>query len=282
MECTEIYSWNINGIRAIQNKGFMDWLNKRSDSALVGLQETRASEEQLSSDILSPDGWWSAFVAAEKKGYSGVGIYARSRPDAVTTSLEIDEFDREGRVIMVRLGELEVWSVYFPNGSGKNRDLSRIPYKLRFYNHLLERFKVGIDEGRRILVMGDFNTAHRAIDLARPKDNAKTSGFRPEEREALDAWIDAGFVDTFRSMHGDVEGQYTWWSQRFGVRERNIGWRIDYILATPAALEFVREARIHADVMGSDHCPISISVDNRIFGPAWRASDPDSARLPKT
>jgi len=275
VEVTEIYSWNVNGIRAIQKRGFLDWLNQLPDSALVGLQETRANAEQLTDEILYPPGWWSAFVSAEKKGYSGVGVFARTRPDDVVTELGIDEFDREGRALMVRFGDLDVWSVYFPNGSGTNRDLSRIPYKLRFYKHLLERLSPAISEGRPILVMGDFNTAHKDIDLARPKENVKTSGFRPEEREALDEWIDAGFVDTFRSIHGDVEGQYTWWSQRFGVRERNVGWRIDYILATPAALEFVQGASIHADVMGSDHCPISVSIDNRIFGAEWKPNPLD-------
>ncbi|WP_249755863.1 exodeoxyribonuclease III [Microvenator marinus] len=262
----QIYSWNVNGIRSAHQKGFLEWLHARPRPSIVGLQETRAEREQLSEDLESPDGWLSHFVSAQKKGYSGVGVYTSAKPNDVVTSLGRPEFDDEGRAILTRFGELDIWNVYFPNGSGKNRDLSRIPYKLDFYAHLLESLKPQIDSGGRVLVMGDFNTALSEIDLARPKGNEKTSGFRPEEREALQLWLDAGFVDTFRHQHPDAEGHYTWWSQRKGVRERNVGWRIDYILASPAAHAYVESAQIHADVMGSDHCPISVSVKPEIAG----------------
>lgn len=264
-----IYSWNINGLRAIHKNGFVDWLNTLQN-AIVGLQETRLEPSQIPDSLQDLDGWYLRVQSAERKGYSGVGVFSQFEPCEVETTLGRPEFDVEGRTMRLRFGELDVWTVYFPNGNGKDRDLSRIPYKLDFYAHLLERLSAQIEEGRKIIVMGDFNTAHHEIDLARPKDNVKTSGFRPEEREAFGAWIDAGFVDTFRAKHQDVEGRYSWWSQRFGVRERNVGWRIDYVLASPAAYAHVVEAEIHSDVMGSDHCPVSVEVEWDIFGKDWR------------
>ncbi|TXD36842.1 exodeoxyribonuclease III [Lujinxingia vulgaris] len=260
----KIYSWNVNGLRACVRKGFLDWLDG-SEADVVGLQEVRALPEQLTRASREPEGWHTYFNPAERKGYSGVGIYSRMPFDAVENSVEVEAFDVEGRVQIAQLGALKVLNVYFPNGSGRNRDLSRIPYKLDFYAHLREMLAEGLASGERILVMGDFNTAHRAIDLARPKSNEATSGFRPEEREELDRWLDAGWVDTFRAVHGDVEERYTWWSQRGDVRARNVGWRIDYIYASPGAMEFVVDARIHDQVMGSDHCPISVTLDGAIL-----------------
>lgn len=230
----------------------------------MGVQEVRANETQLEETVRNPSRWHSHFVSAERGGYSGVGLYARRRPDEVETSLDADEFDVEGRLQMARFGELLLVNGYFPNGSGKERDNSRVPYKLRFYRRLFERLEEERATGGKILVMGDFNTAHREIDLARPKQNVKTSGFLPEEREELDRWLRSGWVDTFRHFESG-EGHYTWWSQRFGVREKNIGWRIDYILASPGAMEHVQGARIHPTVLGSDHCPISVDVSPAIL-----------------
>jgi exodeoxyribonuclease-3 len=153
-----------------------------------------------------------------------------------------------------------VVNAYFPNGNGKDRDLSRIPYKLAFYRRLFERLEKPLRDGARVLVVGDFNTAHQDIDLARPRENRETSGFRPEEREEFDRWIRAGWVDTFRHFN-KAGGHYSWWSQRVGVREKNIGWRLDYILASPAAMTYVRRACIHPNVLGSDHCPVSVDLD---------------------
>ncbi len=264
-----VLSWNVNGLRAVAKRGFGDWLSTCGGD-IVGVQEVRALPEQLSDDLREPEGWHAAFHPAEKKGYSGVGIYSRSAPDSVETSLdrpEFDrsEFDREGRFHLARFGRLLVANVYFPNGSGRNRDQSRIPYKLDFYARVFDVLAPAVADGAPVLVMGDFNTAHREIDLARPKANVKTSGFRPEERAELDRWIDAGWVDTFRAFETEGE-RYTWWSQRFGVRERNVGWRIDYVLASPAAMEHVTGAFIHADVMGSDHCPIGVDLDDAVVG----------------
>jgi exodeoxyribonuclease-3 len=172
----------------------------------------------------------------------------------------VKSFDVEGRLQIARFGALWVVNGYFPNGSGKERDNSRVPYKLQFYRKVFSTLKPLIASGERVLVVGDFNTAHREIDLARPKQNEKTSGFLPEERAELDRWIRAGWVDTFRHFEPGP-GHYSWWSQRFGVREQNIGWRIDYVLASAGAMGLVRGAGIQASVRGSDHCPIYVDVD---------------------
>jgi exodeoxyribonuclease III len=256
----KVVSWNVNGLRACEKKGFLDWL-EQSNADVVGLQEVRAEADQLSAAVRRPKGWHTDFFAAERKGYSGVGLYTRRAPDDIVTVTGVDEFDVEGRIQHLQIGQLSIWNVYFPNGNGKDRDLSRIPYKLRFYDYLLERLQPELEAGRRILVMGDFNTAHQEIDLARPKSNHETSGFRPEERAAFAKWIEAGWTDTFRQFVPEA-GHYSWWSQRQGVRARNIGWRIDYVLASPAAQPYVLEAAIHVDVLGSDHCPVSVTLDS--------------------
>lgn len=260
----EVVSWNVNGLRAAVRKGFMDWLEE-TPAAIIGLQEIRALPEQLKEHVREPEDWHAYFHSAERKGYSGVCLYSKLEADAVERSVEVEKFDIEGRIQDARFGQLRVLNVYFPNGSGKNRDLSRIPYKLEFYHHLRERLQPALEAGERILVMGDFNTAHREIDLARPKGNKNTSGFRPEERETFEEWLDAGWTDTFRHVHGDVEERYSWWSNRKGVRERNVGWRIDYVLASPGAMEFLEDADIHHDVMGSDHCPVSVRLHRDVL-----------------
>ncbi len=259
-----IVSWNVNGLRACHKKGFGDWLD-RSGAEIVGVQEVRARREQLPEDLAERHGWHLALSAAERPGYSGVGLFSRRAPDEVTTRLGRREFDVEGRLQLARFGRLLIANAYFPNGNGKNRDLSRIPYKLRFYRRLWNRLERERKTGTPVLVMGDFNTAHRDVDLARPKQNKKTSGFRPEERAELDRWLTKGWVDTFRHFAGDdEEGHYSWWPVRLDCRGRNIGWRIDYVLASPAAMPFVRGAAIHSEVKGSDHCPVSVRVDRSI------------------
>jgi len=221
--------------------------------------------EQVPAELREPDGFHADFVAAERKGYSGVGLYSRRKADRIERSLGEERFDSEGRVQFAHFGRLVVANVYFPNGSGKERDNSRVPYKLEFTRAVFDRAQQLRRGGKRVLVMGDFNTAHREIDLARPKENRGTSGFLPEECAALDEWMAAGWVDSFRAFDSSP-GRYTWWSQRFGVRARNVGWRIDYVLASPAAMKFVRGAFIHPDVMGSDHCPLGVDLDPAIFG----------------
>ena len=259
-----ILSWNVNGLRACGAKGFRRWLD-RADAEIVGVQEVRARPEDLPRRLAAPSGWHTHFVAAERAGYSGVGLYARRAPEALETSLEQRAFDAEGRLQLARFGRLAIANVYFPNGNGKERDNSRVPFKLRFYKRVFERVEKLRADGARVLVMGDFNTTATDLDLARPKDNRKTSGCLPNERRELARWLGAGWVDTFRAFEPGA-GHYSWWSQRFGVRAKNIGWRIDYVLAAPEAMPFVRGAFIQRDVRGSDHAPVGVDVDSAIFG----------------
>ncbi len=258
-----VLSWNINGIRAAAKKGMFDWL-EASEGDVVGLQETRAHVEQLTPDFTEREGWWFSMSSAARKGYSGVALYGRKPADEVTTSLGRDEFDVEGRFQLARFGALWVANVYFPNGNGKERDNSRVPYKIEFYQRIHEVLEPMKKAGAPILVMGDFNTAHQEIDLARPKTNKKTSGFLPEEREEVTRWVETGWVDTFRNQT-DAGEHYTWWSQRFGIRERNVGWRIDMVMASPGAMPFVDDAFILPDVMGSDHCPLGVQMNDAVL-----------------
>ncbi|EDM75794.1 exodeoxyribonuclease III [Plesiocystis pacifica SIR-1] len=258
-----VLSWNINGLRAAAKKGFGAWLAECGGD-IVGVQEIRAFKEQLDDATAEPEGWHSHFRSAVRPGYSGVGLYSRAPADKVEVELGEARFDDEGRVQLARFGRLFVANVYFPNGNGRDRDNSRVPYKLDFYRAVFELVERKRRGGYRVLVMGDFNTAHEAIDLARPKQNVKTSGFLPEEREELDRWIRAGWIDTFRSLEPGP-GHYSWWSQRGTARERNVGWRIDYVLASPNVEPFLREAFIWPEVPGSDHCPVGVRLDRAVL-----------------
>jgi len=259
-----IVSWNVNGLRACARKGFGDWL-ARSRAEIVGLQEVRALPDELPVDLIPTRRWHAHWNPAERRGYSGVALLCRRKPDDVETCLGDRRFDAEGRLQIARFGRLVVVNGYFPKGSGKLRDNSRVPYKLDFYAAVFERVERLRRGGYRVLVMGDFNTAHREIDLARPRDNVRNSGFLPEERAELDRWIEAGWVDTFRRFEKGP-GHYTWWRQWGGARQKNIGWRIDYVLASPAAMRFVRKAFILGNVTGSDHCPVGVEIDAAAFG----------------
>ncbi len=259
-----VVSWNVNGLRACANKGFGDWL-RRSRAQIVGLQEVRARPEQLPSAIHEPRRWTTHWVSAERPGYSGVGLLSRTKPDAIETAFGERRFDAEARLQLARFGRLVVANVYFPKGSGKARDNSRVPYKLDFYAAVFDRVQRLRRGGYRVLVMGDFNTAHREIDLARPEGNRDQSGFLPVERAELDRWVAAGWVDTFRRFEAGP-GHYSWWSQRFRVRARNVGWRVDYVFASRPAMKYVRGAFIHPHVTGSDHCPVGVDLDSAVIG----------------
>lgn len=259
-----IMSWNVNGLRAVARRGFVDVLRK-SRADVFGVQEVRARPDDLPPHVRSPRGFTTHFVAAERKGYSGVGLFTRRPFDAVDTRVGHRAVDAEGRVQIARFGRLVLANVYFPNGNGKQRDNSRVPFKLKFYRRLFDVLQRRRRAGYRVLVMGDFNTAHKEIDLARPTQNRRTSGFLVEERAELDRWIAAGWIDTFRVFE-DRGGHYTWWSQRFTVRERNIGWRLDYVLASPAAMRFVTAAFIRPEIGGSDHCPVGVDLDPDVIG----------------
>ena len=253
-----IVSWNVNGLRACAKKGFLDFLD-RCDADVVALQETRVFEDQLDERVASPEGWHTYFHPAERPGYSGVAIYSRQKPSRVEMSLGVEEFDAEGRYLCVTYGRLAVASVYFPNGSGKDRDNSRVPYKLDFYREVFSQMQRKRKNGP-VYIAGDYNTAHHEIDLARPKTNKKASGFLAEEREELSRWEEAGWVDTFRKSHPEEEGHYSWWRQFGGARESNVGWRIDYVFASPSAAKKVEKSFIWPEEMGSDHCPVGVDL----------------------
>jgi exodeoxyribonuclease-3 len=258
-----IRSWNINGMRAVMQKGFKRWLTSTAPD-IVGVQEVRAHPAQLVAELNKLKAPFVHISPAERKGYSGVGLVANRAADSVVTSLGVAAYDVEGRVQMARFGRLLVVNVYVPNGNGKLRDNSRVPFKLAFKRRLFDLLENEKNQGGHILVMGDINTAHQEIDLARPKQNHQTSGFLPEERAELSRLLDRGWVDTFRHFEKGA-GHYSWWSQRVGVRQKNIGWRIDLVLASPAAMPFITRAVIESTVTGSDHCPVGVDVDDDIL-----------------
>lgn len=262
-----VASWNVNGIRSCARKGFGEALARLRPFAL-GLQEIRAPTETalatLDATGATGERWSRHVLAAQRPGYSGVAMLSRAPWDELQVAIGEKTMDVEGRWMVARFGRLWVANGYFPNGKGPERDNSRVPFKMDFTRRVFAFLEPLHRAGEAILVAGDFNTAHKAIDLARPTQNAKVSGFLPEERAELDRWIEAGWVDTFR-LFSDRPEAYTWWSQRSGARERNVGWRIDYMFASPALVPFVRKAQIHADITGSDHCPISVDLDATVL-----------------
>lgn len=252
-----IVSWNVNGLRSVARKGYLEWLAAAAPDVLA-LQEVRALPEQLDDAVHRPPGYHAWYHPAERKGYSGVALLAREAPaEVVLGGLGEERFDREGRLVVADLGGVLLYGGYFPNGG---HDLSRIPYKLEFSEAVLQHAERERAAGRPAILCGDLNTAHHEIDLANPSSNRKNTGFRPEERAWLTRLVEHGYVDVFRARHPGEPGLYTWWSNRPGVRERNVGWRIDYFFVAEELLDRVVDARIHPEVLGSDHCPISLQL----------------------
>ena len=251
----KLFSWNVNGIRAIEKKGFLGWLSSESPDILC-IQETKAKFEQLPDTLQNIDGYFSYWHSAEKLGYSGVATFSKQEPLHVQYGLGIDKYDKEGRVIITEFENFLLYNIYFPNGQ---KDEIRLQYKLDFYDDLLEILDDQVASGNNVIVAGDWNTAHKEIDLANPKANANYSGFMPVERAQLDTYVDHGYVDSFRLFH-DGPDRYSWWTYRFGARQRNIGWRIDYFFTNQEFADNISDADIHEDVMGSDHCPVSIEL----------------------
>lgn len=255
----KLYSWNVNGIRAIQKKGFLDWL-QTTQPDILGVQETKASPDQLDDELLKPDGYHTYWASSTvKKGYSGVALYTRTEPKEVIIGLGVEEYDQEGRTIIAEYDDFVFLTAYFPNGSSGNK---RVPFKLAYSDAFVDYCDQRRAEGKRIIFCGDVNTSHNEIDLARPKDNEKNTGFLPIER----AWMDKltqqhGYVDTFRNLHPESE-LYSYWSMRGGARSRNIGWRLDYFFVSPDVMPDVVGADIHTEVMGSDHCPVSLTLQS--------------------
>lgn len=250
-------SWNVNGIRAVEKKGFVEQLLS-FDADIVALQETKAQAEQLSTELKDIPGYRSYWHSAERKGYSGVAIYSRLEPLAVIVGLGDAEFDCEGRVLTLELDDCFLVNIYFPNSA---EELKRLDYKLRFNDKLLA-YAQTLRQKKAVILCGDFNVAHKEIDLKNPKANEKNAGFTPEERAWMDSFVAAGYVDTFRIFNQEPD-QYTWWSYRFSARAKNIGWRIDYFCVTSEARDQVENAAILAEVTGSDHCPVSLSWRRR-------------------
>ncbi len=249
-----IYSWNVNGIRAAQKKGLTEWMSALS-ADIVALQETKAQPEQLDEALLKPEGYHAYWASAEKKGYSGVCVYSKTEPERVET-LNAHEFDSEGRGLVLKFPELTLFNCYFPNSQAEG---ARLDYKLAFCSHLFELAKERVAAGENVVIVGDYNIAHKPIDLARPKQNEQNPGYLPEERAWMDSFTDGGFTDTFRMFNKEGEN-YSWWSYRAGARQKNIGWRIDYLCINDDFRDFIQSSSIHPDVMGSDHCPVSIRL----------------------
>lgn len=251
-----LYSWNVNGIRAAQRKGFLDWLYQTTPD-VVCVQETKAHPEQLDEELKAPEGYTSYWASAERKGYSGVALYTRAKPESVEIGLGIKEYDQEGRTMIADYGQFVLINAYFPNGA---RDHSRVPFKMAYKKAFLKVCNQLRAAGRAVIFCGDVNTAHREIDIARPKENSQSTGFLPLERAWIDEVIKQGYLDTYRVLHPDQQDAYTWWAYWGKARERNVGWRLDYFFVTPDLRNNVTAAEIHPDVFGSDHCPISLTI----------------------
>ncbi|MBW2650883.1 MAG: exodeoxyribonuclease III [Deltaproteobacteria bacterium] len=251
----KLISWNVNGIRAIEKKGFLDWVSKESPDVLC-LQETKAHPDQLNGNLINPDRYETHWAAAEKKGYSGVSVFTRIKPVSVKTSFGAGEFDLEGRNLVVDYGDFVLFNIYFPNGGNQNK---RVPFKMDFYEAFLKAVETMRKKGRSIIICGDVNTAHEEIDLSRPRENSKNTGFLPEERAWITKLLGKGYVDTFRYLNPDP-GHYSWWDYKTRARERNVGWRIDYFFISRDLLPRLQSAFILKDVMGSDHCPVGIEL----------------------
>ena len=263
---TRLISWNVNGIRAAEKKGFVSWMGAEGADA-VCLQETKARPEQLSEALLEirpkqkagkkADFYHAYWASAKKAGYSGVAIYSKTKPLDIRP-LGIPEFDDEGRVLQADFDKFTLICAYFPNSQDGGKRLS---YKLDFCAAILDLCKKYRKKKRHFILAGDYNIAHTPIDLARPKENEGNAGYLPEERAWMDSFTAAGFVDSFRHFHPGETGHYSWWSYRMSARERNVGWRIDYHCTDPEFLPAVTSSIIRPEVPGSDHCPVEITLD---------------------
>jgi exodeoxyribonuclease-3 len=249
----EIISWNVNGIRAAVKKGFLEWFQKTKPNILC-LQEVRAEQDQIPVNLVRPHGYYAYFNAAHKKGYSGVAVYTKEKPMKVEYKLEMERFDQEGRMISLEYQNFTLINLYLPNG-GRNKE--NLDYKLKVYQHLLGYLKE--NKNKSIILTGDFNIAHQEIDLARPKQNYNNTMFTPKEREQIDKIININLVDTFR-VFNKKGGNYTWWSNFANARNRNLGWRIDYVFISQKLTSNIKKAFILPEVKGSDHCPIGIEI----------------------
>jgi len=251
----EILSWNVNGIRAAERKGILDWLSDKSPDILC-VQETKAHPEQLSKELLEPAGYTAYWSSAEKKGYSGVATFTKVKPKSVKVGLGIEKFDSEGRVLITAFDSFTLLNIYFPNGKMSEE---RLRYKLGFYDATLAVADRLRKRGMKLVIAGDYNTAHHAIDLERPEANEDVSGFLPIERKWLDKLVSHGYTDTLRVFHKEPK-LYSWWDLKSRARDRNVGWRIDYHFISEDLKKNLKDAYILPEVQGSDHCPVGIKL----------------------
>ena len=251
----KILSWNVNGIRAVATKGFLDWFEKES-ADIVCVQETKAKVEQLTDDIIHPHGYFSSFHSAQKPGYSSVATFSKREPKKVIYGMGDERFDNEGRVLQSLFDDFVIINAYFPN----SQDLgARLPYKLEFCKSIFELCESYRKKGTRVILCGDYNIAHTPIDLAHPKANEKNAGFLPQERAWMEAFTGHGYIDTFRHLNKDP-GHYSWWSYRAGARAKDVGWRIDYFCVDPELKTHIQKVSHQNKVMGSDHCPVELHL----------------------
>ena len=249
----KIVSWNVNGIRAVYKKNFLDWFIKEN-ADIVCLQETKADESQFPKELKEIEGYNFYCASAVRKGYSGVAVWSKIKPSAVRAGIENEIFDAEGRVLKLEFDKFVLFNIYFPNGGASTE---RLKYKLDFYDYFLEYLRKY--QSKTVIICGDYNTARYPVDLARPKENEKVSGFLPEERLRLDELEKLGFTDTFRHFNSEPDN-YTWWDYKTNARSRNVGWRIDYFYISNNAVKDLNSASIKSAVTGSDHCPVSIKI----------------------
>ncbi len=252
----KITTWNVNGYRAILRKDALNWVSD-VDPDVLCLQEIKVQLDQISEQEATIEGYQAVWNPAERKGYSGVATFHKKEPLEVERGIGFEKFDGEGRIIRSRFEDFFLYNIYFPNGGQGNK---RVPYKLEFYEKLLNICDGLHQVGKNIIITGDFNTAHEEIDLANPKSNEKNTGFLPEERAWIDKYLEHNFVDTFRELYPERE-DYTWWTYRYNARKKNIGWRLDYFLVSQGLMDRVEDVVIHSDIMGSDHCPVSLILN---------------------
>ncbi len=264
----KMLSWNVNGFRAVSQKPEWSWFTD-NDADIIGLQETKAAPEQLKDAHVNPEGWQSCWATSTvKKGYSGVAVFSKHTPIVSHVELPDVAYQGEGRLVHMEYPWFHFFCGYFPNGGAEELDengkktgkFKRAPYKMGFFDAFLahaERLRAQ----KPIVVCGDFNIAHKPIDLARPKQNEKNTGFLPEERAWMDAFVNAGYVDTFRAHNGDMDAAYTWWSYKAGARAKNVGWRLDYFFVSEELRPAIRDAWIESHVYGSDHCPVGLILE---------------------
>ena len=249
----KLISWNVNGIRACINKGFKDFFNE-IDSDIFCIQETKCQKDQIDLEF---EGYTSYWNSAEKKGYSGTAIFTKQKPNSVTYGIGIEEHDKEGRVITLEFEKFYMINIYTPNSK---RELERLEYR-QIWEDEIRKYMLKLNENKPVIMCGDLNVAHKEIDLKNPKTNRHNAGFTDEERNKMTELLDAGFVDTFRVLYPEKENAYSWWSYMGHAREKNVGWRIDYFIVSKSIENCIKEAKIHSEIFGSDHCPVELEID---------------------